>query len=517
MDEANRSVASYFLLSYTSSSCWTCGNPCHSMENRLEKREYKRKPIDHYLSHLRYEPSSNTFDSYPCSTSRQPSNQQPCHDQSQNISETIDRHLKWMDEQIQEIKERMNNTSIIQQESSSLIQHIDEVIHSLRQGNNHQVINEITTHQVSHLVDRADIMEAEELVTNQVGEDDLNFKDVKEEEKVSFVEEEQYVIERYDETSLSTLTHIIVKAVVRLPNLKLKTLGERGIKGIFVRYVEHSKAFRFYVIEPKEPVSIKLINESKDAIFNENRFYSVPRLSLMIPNRTGDIGGSVVPEEVTKEVVTQQLEPELRKSKRNRTPKNFGPEFQLYLIKGTRDEVSDQHSYCFNVEDDPKTFNEAMKSQDVAFWKEAINDEMDFIMGKNTWVLANLPPGKGVIICLYVDDMLIFGTDQVQVDLKKESLSSIFSMKDMKEADVILVLDGYTDASWISNTEYNSSTSGWVFLLGGAAGKEVEWLRNLIFEIPLWSKPIAPISIFCDSVATLAKAYSQMYNEKSDT
>ncbi|GJY84293.1 hypothetical protein Tco_0497669 [Tanacetum coccineum] len=31
------------------------------------------------------------------------------------------------------------------------------------------------------------------------------------------------------------------------------------------------------------------------------------------------------------------------------------------------------------------------------------------------------------------------------------------------------VLEGYIDASWISNTEYNSSTSGWVFLLGGDA------------------------------------------------
>nr|GEX29052.1 zinc finger, CCHC-type [Tanacetum cinerariifolium] len=46
--------------------------------------------------------------------------------------------------------------------------------------------------------------------------------------------------------------------------------------------------------------------------------------------------------------------------------------------------------------------------------------------------------GKGFIICLYVDDMLIFGTDQVQVDLTKEFLSSRFSMKDMREADVIL-------------------------------------------------------------------------------
>ncbi|GKD82963.1 zinc finger, CCHC-type containing protein [Tanacetum coccineum] len=46
--------------------------------------------------------------------------------------------------------------------------------------------------------------------------------------------------------------------------------------------------------------------------------------------------------------------------------------------------------------------------------------------------------GKGVIICLYLDNMLIFGTDQVQVDLTKEFLSSRFFMKDMGEADVIL-------------------------------------------------------------------------------
>ncbi|GJU49800.1 putative RNA-directed DNA polymerase [Tanacetum coccineum] len=47
-----------------------------------------------------------------------------------------------------------------------------------------------------------------------------------------------------------------------------------------------------------------------------------------------------------------------------------------------------------------------------------------------------------------------------------------------------------------------------------AAGKEAEWLKNLLLEIPLWVKPIAPISICYDSAATLAKAYSQMYNRK---
>ncbi|GJV79050.1 zinc finger, CCHC-type containing protein [Tanacetum coccineum] len=222
--------------------------------------------------------------------------------------------------------------------------------------------------------------------------------------------------------------------------------------------------------------------------------------------------------------------------------------------------------------------------------------------------------GKGVIICLYIDDMLIFGTDQVQVDLTKEFLSSRFCMKDMGEADVILgirikhesnvivfsqsyyvemVLEkfnyfDYTPVSTpmdtseklmpnngqaVSQLEYsrvigcpmyamtctrpditfavgklskcicNPDTQhcGGEFLLGGGAiskaskkqtcitsstmkfefvalttaGKEAKWLKNLILKIPLWSKPIAPISICCDCAATLEKAYSQMYNEKS--
>ncbi|GKA53916.1 methyltransferase-like protein 5 isoform X1 [Tanacetum coccineum] len=53
------------------------------------------------------------------------------------------------------------------------------------------------------------------------------------------------------------------------------------------------------------------------------------------------------------------------------------------------------------------------------------------------------------------------------------------------------------------------------FVALATASKEAKWLKNLLLEIPLWSKPIAHILIRCDSVATLAKAYSQMYNGKS--
>ena len=45
---------------------------------------------------------------------------------------------------------------------------------------------------------------------------------------------------------------------------------------------------------------------------------------------------------------------------------------------------------------------------------------------------------NGVIICLYVDDILVFSTSIEQVEMTKEFLSSSFSMKDLGEADVIL-------------------------------------------------------------------------------
>ena len=43
-----------------------------------------------------------------------------------------------------------------------------------------------------------------------------------------------------------------------------------------------------------------------------------------------------------------------------------------------------------------------------------------------------------IIICLYVDDMLTFGTNVHVVNKTKKLLSCHFKMKDMDEANVIL-------------------------------------------------------------------------------
>ncbi|KAL0329430.1 UNVERIFIED_CONTAM: Retrovirus-related Pol polyprotein from transposon TNT 1-94 [Sesamum radiatum] len=152
----------------------------------------------------------------------------------------------------------------------------------------------------------------------------------------------------------------------------------------------------FYVVEHNDFISVSTMIESREAIFDETRFSSIPRPKEMIPST------SRTHKETESSEMTPNEPVELRKNKRKRKSKSFRPDFQLYLIEGSRDEVSTIYPYCFNVEDDSKTFDEVMKSQDVSFWKETINDETDSIMGNNTWLLADLPPGCKPLGCKWI-------------------------------------------------------------------------------------------------------------------
>ncbi|GJS04086.1 zinc finger, CCHC-type containing protein [Tanacetum coccineum] len=137
------------------------------------------------------------------------------------------------------------------------------------------------------------------------------------------------------------------RAVVKLPNPKRKTLGEKGIDCIFVGHAEHSKAYR-----------------PKDVIPNSDESQR---------------------DDHSKDVPSEIFEP--RRGKRARKSKSYGSDYKLYLVDGSRDQIGSQYSYCYSIEEDPRTYNEAMQSRDAALWKEAIDDEIGSIMENNTWVL----------------------------------------------------------------------------------------------------------------------------------
>jgi len=53
------------------------------------------------------------------------------------------------------------------------------------------------------------------------------------------------------------------------------------------------------------------------------------------------------------------------------------------------------------------------------------------------------------------------------------------------------------------------------FVALASGHKEAKWSRNLLYEMPLWPKPMSPVYIRCDSAVVLSKAYSNVYNGKS--
>ena len=103
------------------------------------------------------------------------------------------------------------------------------------------------------------------------------------------------------------------------------------------------------------------------------------------------------------------------------------------------------------------------------------------------------------------------------------------------------VLEGYTDANWISSKKALKSTSGYVFTLAGAAvswksskqtvithstmeaefvaldkcTEEAEYLRQFLEDILRWPKPVTAIGIHYDSQSAIGRAQGMMYNGKS--
>ena len=63
----------------------------------------------------------------------------------------------------------------------------------------------------------------------------------------------------------------------------------------------------------------------------------------------------------------QVVELEPRRSKRARTEKSFGPDFLTFLL-----------------ENEPQSYNEAVRSADGALWKDAINSEIESILQNHT-------------------------------------------------------------------------------------------------------------------------------------
>jgi hypothetical protein len=103
------------------------------------------------------------------------------------------------------------------------------------------------------------------------------------------------------------------------------------------------------------------------------------------------------------------------------------------------------------------------------------------------------------------------------------------------------VLEGYSDANWISDVDEIKATSGYIFTISGAAvswrsrkqtilikftievelvapetaTSEAEWLCELLMDLPVVSKPVPVILLHCDDESLIVIVSSAKENLKS--
>ncbi|GKA43221.1 zinc finger, CCHC-type containing protein [Tanacetum coccineum] len=286
--------------------------------------------------------------------------------------------------------------------------------------------------------------------------------------------------------------------VVRLSDLKLKNLGDRRIDCIFIGYVEHSKAFMFYVIELNTFVSINSIIESTDAIFDENRSSYIPRPSHRILNTSGtdddDISVSEVPE---KEAINDEMDSIIGNNtwvvadlppswkplgckwifKRKMKVKDIGEADVMLGIrikhKSNKISISQSH-YIEKVLKRLNYFDCTPMSTPIDISKKMkINNGkvvslleysrvIDCLMYARTYIMPNITFIVGKV-SRYTSNPSTQHWQAVQRILKYLKKTRDYSFT---YTGYPLVL-GYTDTSWINNTKENYSTSGCVFFLGG--------------------------------------------------
>ena len=171
-------------------------------------------------------------------------------------------------------------------------------------------------------------------------------------------------------------------AKVMAPILKRIKIRPKTIDCKFIGYAINSSAYRFLVHKYDIPdIHVNTIIESRNASFFENIFPSKNACDGSFLKITHDTATS----DIDHESINDESEDALRRRKRARTSKSFGPDFLTYLL-----------------ENEHQSFNEVMSTPEAPIWKEAVNSEIESIMQNHTWELVDLPPRSKPLGCKWI-------------------------------------------------------------------------------------------------------------------
>ncbi|KAL2243593.1 UNVERIFIED_CONTAM: Retrovirus-related Pol polyprotein from transposon TNT 1-94 [Sesamum indicum] len=211
-----------------------------------------------------------------------------------------------------------------------------------------------------------------------------------------------------------------------------------------------------------------------------------------------------------------------------------------FVAHGNEHKVCKLVKSLYGLKQAPKQWHEKFDKTILAF---------GFTVNENDkCIYCKVKGDKMIILCLYVDDILLIGSCLDIITETKSFLKNKFEIKDMGEANVILGIkltrstDGITISqshyvekiiekfgyqnSRIANTPYDPSVSLFknesgvpVAQLSRVMCVRYDWYRGRmaiwVVQLPIVSQPLSPIAIHCDSQTTIANVRSRKYNQKT--
>lgn len=207
----------------------------------------------------------------------------------------------------------------------------------------------------------------------------------------------------------STMRIFGCRAWVQVPRVKRSKLDPAAVCMTFVGYATQQKGYRFWnprerkIVISRDASFLELDNGSSTNAMQPIVSESPPTLCLDHLNSLDEDGRDVEsvpvqeerqdvqPMEPMSSTVTQQ-EPILRRSTRtNRGVVDpfLSENYLLYYAVG-------------EVEDEPRSYQEAINSHDHAEWREAMKEEMTALKSNHTWELTDRPEGRNVVGCKWV-------------------------------------------------------------------------------------------------------------------
>ena len=174
-------------------------------------------------------------------------------------------------------------------------------------------------------------------------------------------------------------------AYAHIPDEKRQKLDKKAEKLRFVGYSLSSKGYRLY-----DEVSKQVVIR-RDVVFNEDDFAREKVVCLE-------------EEKQDMEPIDQQLDNSKKEENASEPDRSDRPDRPRRVIKppdryGEWAEVAHHFAYMIN---EPKSYQEAVKSQYSDEWKKAADSEYKSLMDNETWSLVELPENRKAIGCRWV-------------------------------------------------------------------------------------------------------------------